>query len=92
MSVRAREDENNNNFCEIFVKSSKINPGGTRGPIGLIVISFFSSCLWHQDSIKKIVKKVILKNDLISVQKTSKCDTQEKFALFICLKKFEKVI
>ena len=57
---RLRENEKSTKNLLKSDKSLKIDPEGTHGPIGLIFVSFFSSCLWHLDSIKKIVKKVIL--------------------------------
>ena len=60
---------NNNKFCSKVVKTLKIDPEGTCGPIGLKSVSFFWCCSWHQNGIKKFVDKCILKSDILIVEK-----------------------
>ena len=50
--------------CESF----KINPEGTRGPIGPEEVSSFLCRSWHQNDIKKFVNCVVLKNDIFKSQ------------------------
>ena len=45
---------NNNKFCSIVIKTLKIDPEGTCGPIGLKSVSFFWCCSWHQNGVKNL--------------------------------------
>ena len=62
---RARKTNNNNKFSSKSDLNSKIDPEGTRSPIGPNGGSFFKSPPWLYYSIKKFVDMSIPKNDIL---------------------------